>query len=147
MNAKTLSPTRLVLALVAAGALGGAGATWFQGTHARADVPPVPALAVTAPAAPATSASLPDFAQIAERHGAAVVNISVSGTRKVSNDGGQGMPGLDPRDIVLFRASVADNIRYANPQASEQALHVLDYERASAVEHDDLPGAGGRPPR
>lgn len=98
MNAKTLSPTRLVLALAAAGAIGGAGATWFQGTHARADVPPVPALAVTAPAAPATSASLPDFAQIAERHGAAVVNISVSGTRRVSNDGGQGMPGLDPRD-------------------------------------------------
>ena len=37
MNTRTLSPTRLVLALLTAGLLGGAGATYMAGGPARAD--------------------------------------------------------------------------------------------------------------
>ena len=96
MNIQPLTPTRMVLALAAAGLVGGAGATWLHGTQANAAVTAAP-VATTAAASPVT-AGLPDLAQIAERHGAAVVNISVSGTRKVSDNGAEGMPGIDPRD-------------------------------------------------
>ena len=47
-------------------------------------------------AAPAASA-LPDMSAIVERHGGAVVNISVSGTTKTQS-GFPGFPGLDPDD-------------------------------------------------
>ena len=96
MNTTTLTPARLVLALAAAGVIGGAGATWLHGSHAQAAVSSAPAAATVA-ATPAP-VGLPDFAQIADRHGAAVVNISVSGTRKVSEAESGGMPGIDPRD-------------------------------------------------
>ena len=96
MNFPQLTPTRMVLALAAAGVIGGAGSTWWHGAHASAAVPPAPVV-LAAPASTAP-AGLPDFAQIAERHGAAVVNISVSGTRKVADNGAGGLPGIDPRD-------------------------------------------------
>lgn len=95
MQLNTLTPTRLVLALAAAGAIGGAGATWLHGSHASAAAPS-PAAVVAA--APATGPGQADFAGIAERHGAAVVNISVSGMKKVSDEERAGAPGLDPRD-------------------------------------------------
>jgi hypothetical protein len=95
MQLNSLTPTRLVLALAAAGAIGGAGATWLHGSQASAAAP-APAAVVAA--APATSAGQADFASIAERHGAAVVNISVSGMKKVSDEERAGVPGLDPRD-------------------------------------------------
>ncbi|WP_295644755.1 DegQ family serine endoprotease [uncultured Methylibium sp.] len=98
---RSMTPTRLVLALVAAGLLGGAGASFVAGSRAHAAAP----IALTAPAAASTAAA-PDFAQIAERYGPAVVNISVSGTRKASADEGdeaaatqqRGLPGMDPSD-------------------------------------------------
>jgi serine protease Do len=96
MNTPHWTPARLVLALAAAGVIGGAGATWFHGAHAQAAVSSAPAVA-SAAVTPAP-AGLPDFAQIADRHGAAVVNISVSGTRKVSEAESGGFPGIDPRD-------------------------------------------------
>lgn len=42
--------------------------------------------------------ALPDFADIAERQGAAVVNISVSSIPKATAQGIQGLPGIDPND-------------------------------------------------
>jgi serine protease Do len=48
--------------------------------------------------------ALPDFSQIAQQHGAAVVNITVTAQKKVSNDGDtvasrqRGFPGIDPND-------------------------------------------------
>jgi serine protease Do len=109
MQIRSLTPTRLVLALATAGLLGGAGATLITSPHAHAAAP---AVVATAPEAGRTSVGGPDFAQIAERHGAAVVNITVSGTRAVSDESGddadsnadepatprRGMPQLDPRD-------------------------------------------------
>jgi len=44
------------------------------------------------------SGSLPDFTEIAEKQGAAVVNISVSGTTKTEMQNFPGFPGMDPKD-------------------------------------------------
>lgn len=71
-------PSRLVLALIAAGMLGGAGASYFNGTPATAAAPQ----AATQLQAQVQSTALPDFAQIAQRYGDTVVNISVRGTRQ-----------------------------------------------------------------
>ncbi len=81
---------KLVAALVAAGVLGGVGATMVQRVplatpaHAQAVAPAPVALAAPSPAA----MTAPDFTAITARYGPAVVNISVSGTRKVSLDEG-----------------------------------------------------------
>ena len=99
---RTFTPTRLILSLVAAGVLGGAGATFVAGTRAHAAAPA--ASTAMAPAAGAVTA--PDFAQIAQRYGPAVVNISVNGMKTASNYEAEeapaaqsrGMPGMDPSD-------------------------------------------------
>lgn len=84
MKTSQLKPSRLMLALLAAGAIGGAGATAMMGGVSVAANAPT---AATAPQAIST-ASPPNFAQITRDFGPAVVNISVSGTRKVSADDG-----------------------------------------------------------
>ena len=72
-------PSRLLLALLAAGVVGGAGAGAVTAMQARAE--PAPSLA----AAPAVgTVAPPNFAQITREYGPAVVNISVTGTTKVS---------------------------------------------------------------
>jgi serine protease Do len=45
-----------------------------------------------------TAGSLPDFTEIAAQQGAAVVNISVSGTTKLGIQNFPGFPGVDPDD-------------------------------------------------
>ena len=84
MKSTALNNTRLIAALLAAGAIGGAGVGAFNAAHsgAAASAPP----AVVANSTAAVPMALPDFAQITERYGPAVVNISVTGTTKVSND-------------------------------------------------------------
>ncbi len=103
MKVGSMTPTRLVVALAAAGVLGGAATSLVSGMHAHAAVP---GTVLTAPAAASPSAvGAPDFSSIAQRYGAAVVNISVSGMKKVSDDSDEdksarhrGTPGLDPND-------------------------------------------------
>jgi len=84
MKTTQMKPSRLVLALLAAGAIGGAGATAFTGGVSMAANAP----AVTSPLQSPGTSSPPNFAQITRDFGPAVVNISVSGTRKVSADEG-----------------------------------------------------------
>jgi serine protease Do len=102
---RSITPTRIVVALLAAGVIGGAGVGLVTGTHAHAAVPGTAGgSTVTAP----IMIGAPDFSQITERYGPSVVNISVSGIRKVDNDedeapaaqrrGMPGMPGMDPND-------------------------------------------------
>ncbi|ROZ64102.1 DegQ family serine endoprotease [Ramlibacter sp. WS9] len=80
----------LVLALLGAGVIGGAGVEALHRNAVNAApttvaAPATPTAVATAPVAPALAAStLPDFPRITERYGPAVVNISVSGTRKTS---------------------------------------------------------------
>lgn len=84
MKSEALKNTRLVAALLAAGAIGGAGVSALNAVHpaATAAVPP----AIVAGSASSAPMALPDFSQITERYGPAVVNISVTGTTKVRND-------------------------------------------------------------
>ena len=83
MNTTTLTstPRRLILALVAAGAVGATGAGLITGHQARALTPP-PAIVAQAPVAP--GGALPSFAQITAQNGPAVVNISVTGSTKTA---------------------------------------------------------------
>lgn len=79
---------------LAVAVLFGAG-YWAQGnmvSHVRAAAPAT-AQTMTAPSAYIT---LPNFASIAESQGAAVVNISVTGTVKTA-----GIPGMDPSDPMF----------------------------------------------
>ena len=84
MTSPALTNTRLVVALLAAGAIGGAGVGAFNAVHTTAAAATPPALVAADPAAPLMA--LPDFSKITEREGPAVVNISVTGITKVSND-------------------------------------------------------------
>ncbi|HWP10732.1 MAG TPA: DegQ family serine endoprotease [Ramlibacter sp.] len=87
MTRAHLKTALLVLALLGAGVLGGAGVEVLQG---RAQAAPAavmaPAATTAATGAPGatlvTNTTLPDFPLITQRYGPAVVNISVSGTRK-----------------------------------------------------------------
>ncbi len=99
MNVRTLTPTRLVLALATAGILGGAGVTLVSGSRAHAAAVPV-----AAAAAPVMAVGGPDFSQIAERYGAAVVNISVSGMqRTAANDNSEDGDGAQAAPPAQFR--------------------------------------------
>lgn len=86
MNTIELKSKKLVAALLAAGVLGGVGATAVDRMNTRALAQPV---AVAAAVAPATQ-TLPSFTAITARNGPAVVNISVSGMQKVSDDDDDG---------------------------------------------------------
>lgn len=94
MKSAALNNTRLVLALLAAGAIGGAGVGAFNAVHSSANAATPPAM-VASGGTPATPMALPDFSQITEHYGPAVVNISVTGTTKVSNDSPQVQDGED----------------------------------------------------
>jgi len=102
MNTANLTPTRLVLALAFAGVLGGAGATYVVGRPSHAAAPA--SAVVTSAVASAGLANAPDFSQITDRYGPAVVNISVSGVKRASTDGEEAAaarglpPGIDPGD-------------------------------------------------
>jgi serine protease Do len=87
MKFAALKNTQLVLALLAAGAIGGAGVGALNATHSIATAA-APATASAGSIAPVAGVpvALPDFSQITERYGPAVVNISVTGTTKVRND-------------------------------------------------------------
>ena len=91
MKFAALKNTQLVLALLAAGAVGGAGVSAFNAAHSIATAAAPAAISASASAGilapiPGVPVALPDFSQITERYGPAVVNISVTGTTKVRND-------------------------------------------------------------
>ncbi|MDL2338464.1 MAG: Do family serine endopeptidase [Pseudomonadota bacterium] len=85
MSISTFVPRRTVIAVATAALIGFGAAGTFRLSHAEN----APVSAPVALAAAPTPAGLPDLASIAKRYGPAVVNISVSGTRKVSMNGGE----------------------------------------------------------
>ena len=88
----------LVVAVAAAVAVAAGGTLWWRHGHAQ----PAAAMPVVANA-PTTRTDAPlDMAEIVERYGPAVVNISVSGTRKVStsDDADDDDDGGDLRDFL-----------------------------------------------
>jgi serine protease Do len=97
MNSRLTSPRALVIALATAGVIGAVGAGAY--TSARAVGAPTTNAVATAPAAMVT---LPDFSTITARDGAAVVNISVTGTAKASDDEAAAeIQGIDPEDPMF----------------------------------------------
>jgi serine protease Do len=116
MNVRTLKVT--VIALSVSAALGGAYSLGHLQAvpSAQAAVQPATTVAAPAPAtAPLVSTALPDMGNIVAGQGPAVVNISVTGTRKVAN----GLPDfsqMDPNDPLFefFR-------HFRGPQPNGQA--------------------------
>ncbi len=92
--------TRMALALAAAVAIGAGGTAAWHDAHAGAAPPAAAtaAVATAAPAAPLAGIVPPsDFSQITRSVGPAVVNISVVGSTRTSNQA-RGLPGMDPDD-------------------------------------------------
>ncbi len=85
MNSRALKNTSLIAALLTAGAIGGAGAGAFNALHSPSIAAPAPQTSGMV-AGVSGGTSLPDFPQITERYGPSVVNISVTGSTKVSDD-------------------------------------------------------------
>ena len=98
MKSAALKNTSLVAALLMAGAIGGVGVGAFNTLHTPSIAAPA-AIVASAPGI-TSSAALPDFPQITERYGPAVVNISVTGSTKVLEDNalaqGEDGAGVDP---------------------------------------------------
>ena len=118
----------LLVALVAAGAIGGASVAGLQRVTSAHAVP-APMATRTAPVNPAVA--LPDFAQITAQNGPAVVNISVTGMAKTSNDGpvarrgGREDPfGNDP----MFEFFHRFQLRHCHAQRAER-LDAIHFQR------------------
>jgi serine protease Do len=96
MTKAQLKAAPLVLALLGAGVIGGAG---VEALHSRAQAAPAAVMAPPAKSAATgvtgptvvTNPAFPDFALITQRYGPAVVNLSVTGTRKTM--------GIDPEAL------------------------------------------------
>jgi len=86
MTIASFLPRRTAIAIATATTLGLGAAGAYRLVHAES-TPNLPA--PVAVAATPTPAGLPDLASIAKRYGPAVVNISVSGTRKVALNGAE----------------------------------------------------------
>ena len=110
MKTQSLTNTRLVLALLAAGVVGGAGVTVVSAQRADGTSAPfvaaanaAPSAAPVAPLAPlATMNGAPDFSAITQRYGAAVVNISVVGSAGAESENPLAQGGVDPEQIQEF---------------------------------------------
>jgi serine protease Do len=107
MSQASLKAAPLVLALLAAGVVGGAGVEALHHSGATAATPQavVAAAPIAAPssnAAPVGTIAPPDFSAITARYGPAVVNISVSGSRKTSADDVAGDPFQGGGDLSEF---------------------------------------------
>ncbi len=111
MNTILSTPRRLILALVAAGALGATGAGLVTQRQAHAVAAPVATTSASTPAAAALpGAALPSFAQITAESGPAVVNISVSGMRRTAmaeGDDGEEGGAQDPMQEFFRRFGMA----------------------------------------
>ena len=126
MNTLLTSPRRLVLALVAAGALGATGAGLITAHEARAQMPQ-PVAAAVASNAPSAAVALPDFSSITSRYGPAVVNISVSGMRKPGGDDGDNSP----------------TARQRGPQGMDPNDPAFEFFRRFGIPFPGMPGMGG----
>lgn len=123
MQTSLLTQRRIAIALASAGliTIGSLGALGLTRAHA---------VATTTPGVVASAQSpgmvLPNFAQITAHNGPAVVNISVSGITKTSNEDssditspqGGGFKGLDPNDpfFDFYKHFVGPNGRNLMPQ-------------------------------
>lgn len=104
MRLESMTPSRLILALVTAGVIGGAGVSALEARNAQA----APLPAATATTTTGVPVALPDFSQITQKAGPAVVNITVVGTKEAddnvaASDDGDGPFAGDPFAEYFFR--------------------------------------------
>ena len=85
MTSRALKNTSLVVALLTAGAIGGAGVGAFHALHTPSIAAPGALAQNTVVSTISSTAALPDFPQITQRYGPAVVNISVTSMAKASD--------------------------------------------------------------
>ena len=138
MKSPALNKTSLIAALLTAGAIGGAGVGAYNGLH-------TPALAALAPVATSavTGTSLPDFPQITAQYGPAVVNISVIGTTRVSDDnasaqGDDDTFADDPFQEFFKRFQQGQGQRPNNGQGSPQETPVRGQGSGFIVSSDGI---------
>ena len=106
----------LVLALLAAGAIGGAGVGAFNTLHSPAlaqTLTPTAGAAMDTASGPvvASATTLPDFPQITQRFGPAVVNISVVGGAKAMDDVALAPGESDEEDSDSSQSAPADPLQ------------------------------------
>ena len=106
----------LVLALLAAGAIGGAGVGAFNTLHSPAlaqTLTPTAGAAMDTASGPvsASTTTLPDFPQITQRFGPAVVNISVVGGAKAMDDVALAPGESDEEDSDSSQSAPADPLQ------------------------------------
>ena len=138
MSSLKFKSSRLALALLAAGVLGGAGVTAVRdfSTPAQAQPAVVAMAPAAAPAAASAQVAAPNFAAIAAREGPAVVNISVSGVEKVSDGGGAAIdPGM--RDF-LRRFGIPPEAFQQGPNGGSQSVPVRGLGSGFIISPDGL---------
>ena len=145
MNTLELKSKKLIAALLAAGILGGVGATAIERAHTHALAQTPPAVTATLPGpttAPVPAQTLPSFTEITARNGAAVVNISTSGMRQVADDGddeGAVAPGQEgPYGDFLRRFGVPPEMFQPGPRQGPGAQPVRGQGSGFIVSPDGL---------
>ncbi len=133
MNSLKFKSSRLALALLAAGVLGGAGVTAVHQFSTPAFAQPAAVSASTTPA-PSGVVMTPDFAAIAAREGPAVVNISVSGTEKVA-EGGPMDPGMQD---FLKRFGIPPGMFQQGPNGRPETVPVRGLGSGFIISPDGL---------
>ncbi|MGA7178501.1 MAG: DegQ family serine endoprotease [Thiobacillaceae bacterium] len=102
MNKQPFSPKTLIVAFAISGLLGVTGIYAYQEVHSSGTVPYAASNTLPVMSAPNPTVTLPDFTQITQRVGPAVVNISVSGTDKTAFDATQGNGADNPFESDPF---------------------------------------------
>jgi serine protease Do len=129
MKTEKFAPKRMLLALLSAGVIGAAGVGISQGLHADAATP-APVVAAAPVAAPAPAARV-DFSQIVAQHGAAVVNVTVSGISRAASEESddapatprRGQPRIDPNDPLFEFFKRFQGPNGGGPSQGEMPMH------------------------
>ena len=127
MTSGALKNTSLVVALLTAGAIGGAGVGAFNALHVPSIAAPAALVQNIATGSINPSATLPDFPQITERYGPAVVNISVTGLARVSDQSASAQgddedASSDPFQEFFRRFQQGQGQRPGNGRGSQQEM-------------------------
>ena len=136
MHTLLSTPRRLVLALVAAGAIGATGAGLVTGLHHEARATPAAAtvaVAASAASTPVSTVGMPDFAAITRANAPAVVNISVVGDARAMQMRGDAAADDD------------DSGAAAGPQISPDDPFFEFFRRFGMPGLPGMPGAQAQP--
>ena len=143
MKSAALKNTSLVVALLTAGAVGGAGVGAFNALHQNAAATPTVVVPNTASGTFTPSPTLPDFPQITEKYGPAVVNISVTGSTKVSDQapnaqGDDDAASIDPFLEFFRRFQQGQGQRPGNGRGNQQEMPTRGQGSGFIVSNDGI---------